>query len=365
MASPRPNPLVAQATKLIADHLLPRIDQAVPASRRPFRQPGILRPHAGSARWGWTHYGVFLPSLPEPFRYCNLMTMIGASGTVLFDNDHLVTTTARDTATLLSSTALGDRHLYHAYSVRRDCDLRPDGSLLRFGDDLEIRGSWPRYHVRAAWDDFRLEIDVECTDTVSWFVRNPAYDHCSLLSTCSGTIRQGGKTATLERTLCTFEYARCISPQVLLKRPLPEALKVPADFFMYNIINLDDTTQLLLTDVRALGHTAFKGVHERRLDGSADVHVQDVTLTVEEYAPEPALDPQGRAMRLPRVFSWSVREFGERLLDLRCTVDAPWRWGHGRGYAGAYHYEGRYRGRAVSGTGYIEYVDCEPAGATP
>lgn len=359
------HPVMALATRLIAEQLLPRFDHAIPASRQPFRQPEILRPLTRSWRYGWTHYGIFLPQLPEPFRYCNLMTMIGASGTVLFDNDHLVTTTPRDTATVLSSTAAGDNHLYRAYSVRNECEMRADGTLVRFGDNLEIRGAWPRFQVRAAWDDFRLDIDVECTDTASWFVRNAAYDHFSLLSTCSGTLTQGGQTLTLERTLCTFEYARCASPQVLLRRPLPEALKVPADFFTYNILNIDASTQLLLTDVRALGHTAFKGMHERNLDGMADVHVEDVTFTVEEYAPAPAIDPEGRAMRLPRVFTWTVRNGGEVLLDIRCTIDAPWRWGHGRGYVGAYRYEGQYRGRAVAGSAYIEYVDCEQSGAAP
>lgn len=364
MSSTRRNPLVAQATRLIADQLLPRIDHAVEASRLPFRQPDILRPHAGSLRWGWTHYGVFLPQLPEPFRYCNLMTMIGATGTVLFDNDHLVPTTPRDTATVLSSTALGARHLYRAYSVREDCEMAPDGSLVRFGDNLEIRGRWPRYQVTADYEDFRLELDVTCTDTVSWFVRNPAYDHLSLLSTCSGTLSKGSQVLTLQDTPCTFEYARCVSPQVLLRKPLPEALKLPADFFCYNVVNIAADTQLLLTDVRAAGRTAFKGMHERNLQGQANVFVDDVSLAIEEYAPEALLDPLGRAMRLPRVFRWTVREYGEQLLDIRCTVDAPWRWGHGRGYVSAYHYEGRYRGRAVSGSAYIEYVDCEPDGGT-
>lgn len=45
-ASPRP-PVVALATRLIATQLLPRLDHAIAASR-------------------------------QPFRYCNLMTMIGA-----------------------------------------------------------------------------------------------------------------------------------------------------------------------------------------------------------------------------------------------------------------------------------------------
>lgn len=357
--------VMAGALRLVTEQLLPRIDQAAEESARPFRQAAIMRPEAGSLRWGWTHYGIFLPQLPEPFRYCNLMTMIGASGTTMFDNDHLVRTTPRDTAFLLSSTAAGAGHLLRFYSVRDECDLAADGSRLRFGNELEIRGRWPRFQATADWDDFRLELDIECTDTVSWFVRNPAYDHLSLLSTCSGTLVRGGQSLTLERTLCTFEYARCVSPQVLARRPLPDALKVPADFFVYNVINIDATTQLLLTHVRALGNSAVRSMHERSIDGRSAMHVDDVAFTVLEYDPEPAIDPVGRRMRLPRVFAWTVREHGEELLAIRCVADAPWRWGHGRGYAGAFHYEGRYRGRAVAGSAYIEYIDSEEQGDTP
>lgn len=359
------NRVMSLASQLIVGTLLPRIDNAVEESVRPFHQPDMLRPNTHSKRYGWTHYGIFLPGLPAPFRYCNLMTLLGQTGTVMFDNDHLVTGKPRDTATVLSSTAAGATHLYRAYSIRDECETRADGSLVRFGDNLEIRGRYPCYEVTAAYDDFRLEIVVECTSTASWFVRNAVYDHLSLLSTCSGTLTQAGQTLRLEKMLCTFEYARCASPHTLMNSLLPEAWKLPADFFTYQILNLDASTQLLLTDVRALGHTAFKGMHERGLDGRADVHVEDVAFTVLDYQAEPAIAPDGRSMRLPRVFAWTVRAGGEVLLDIRCTVDAPWRWGHGRGYVGAYRYAGKYRGRSVAGSAYIEYVDCEQPGPTP
>ena len=52
---------------------------------------------------------------------------------------------------------------------------------------------------------------------------------------------------------CTVEYARCMTPQSLTRRALPESWKLPADFFTYQIVQLDDRHQLLLTDVRASG----------------------------------------------------------------------------------------------------------------
>lgn len=368
-ASPSTNPgtnrVMALASRLIMEALLPRIDRAAESSLEPFRQPAMLRPHVHARRYGWTHYGIFLPDLPAPFRYCNVMTLLGSTGTVMFDNDYLVRTSPRDTATVLSSTALGATHLYEAYSIKDECQVQEDGSRICFGQHLEIRGQFPSFEVTASYEDFHLNIKVACTDTVSWFLRNVAYDHLSLLATCSGTITRADQTAHLEKTLCTFEYARSVSPYTLVDTVLPPAWKVPADFFTYQIINLDETTQLLLTDVRSLGRSAFKGLHVRTLDGRAEIHVLDVDFSVVEYEREPGVAPDGQTMRLPKVFSWTVREGGQSLLALRCTIDAPWRFGHGRGYVSCYRFEGHYRGRAHGGSGYIEYIDCERADQSP
>jgi hypothetical protein len=90
---------------VVAGKALPIIDKSVTASVRPFRTPEMIRPRVNSKYYGWTHYGVFFPSLPEPHRYCNVMTLLGTTGTVCFDNDYLVTGNPRQTATLLFSTA--------------------------------------------------------------------------------------------------------------------------------------------------------------------------------------------------------------------------------------------------------------------
>lgn len=363
----RPARVMSLASRLIVGGLLPRIDHAVAESVRPFTRPEIMRPDGGARRFGWTHYGIFLPGLPEPFRYCNIMTLLGATGAVMIDNDHLQQDPPSDTATFLCSTALGDDHHYRSYSIVSEC-RRDEGDLLvSFGEHLRIHGDYPTYRVEAAWGGFRLDITVRCTDTVSWFVRNVAYDHFSLFATCSGTITQSGtgegaqdaRTLRLDDQMCTFEYARSVSPYTLSRRVIPDAWKLPADFFTYQIINLDASTQLLLTDVRALGRTAFKGMHVRGRDGRAGIHVEDVVFEVLEYEPEPAVAPDGGRMRLPRRFRWRVREAGVTVLDIECRPASPWRFGLGRGYAGSYRFSGEYQGRPVSGDGYIEYIDCE------
>lgn len=247
--------------------LLPRIDHRIEESSRPFDRPELLRPHVDSRLWAATHYGVFIPQLPEPLRYLNTMTLIGAAGAVVFDNDYLARPDARRTTTVLSSTAAPGHHHYRAYDSHCDCNFGDDGTLLAWSDDLIIEADHPVYRLTARYENFGADLTVTATDQVSWFIRSPVYDHLSLLATFSGSV-DGTEVAGL----CTVEYARFMSPQSLSAKPLPEPLKLPIDFFTYQIINIDDRTQLLLTDVRAAGVTACRLAHVRSLDGTATVY---------------------------------------------------------------------------------------------
>lgn len=355
--SPSTNYLLSQAAGLLTARILPHIDQAIPASCRPFHQPDIFLPHLTSRRYGWVHYGMFFPTLPAPHRYSHVMTLLGATGTLMFDNDYLVKNTPRDTATLLTSTAAPGTHLYRSYSIADECDIQDDGSHIAFGENLVITGNFPRFQVKAAHGNYQLNATIDCTDTVSWFVKNLAYDHLSLLASCTGKITQGEIVTSIEKTLCTFEYARCISPYAFIKRPLSNAWKLPVDFFTYQIINLDANTQLLLTDVRSQGISSFRGIHIRTLDGRAEIHTEGVEFLVLESTLK--VDNQGRGMRVPSHFSWRVRDKGKTLVDIECKTATEWRFGHGRGYVACYDFSGVALGRCQDGQGYIEYVDCE------
>ncbi|TCJ95707.1 DUF6670 family protein [Nocardia alba] len=352
--------ILDRLTRPILDTVLPRIDSRVLASTRPFTTPEVMRPHAESRRWAWTHYGVFLPELPSPHRYLNTMTFIGATGALAFDNDYLAADDARDTATVLSSTAAEGQHHYRAYDAGRDCSFAADGSRLDWGRDLSITGAYPYFHVRGHYDEFDVSLDIRATDQVSWFVRTPLYDHLSLFATATGTLTDKTGTVAIEQTLCTFEYARCMSPQSLTAQVLPTQRKLPVDFFTYQIINLDSSTQVLLTEVRAAGAVACRLAHVRSLDGTTRVY-DDVAMTVVSYRPKPLVDPRGRPMRVPRQLRWRVRDAtGAQILILDAEVDSPLRYGHGRGYVGAYTYRGTWQGRSsVAGSGYMEWIDCE------
>ncbi|GAA4395789.1 DUF6670 family protein [Tsukamurella soli] len=351
------HPLSRVLSRVVIDGLLPRVDSRITASRKPFDDPGILRPHTGSRLWGTTHYGVFVPDLPEPLRYVNTMTLIGAAGAEVFDNDHLAAPDARNTATLLTSTALGDHHLYRAYDASTECGFAADGSTLRWGDELEITVELPHVSVRGRYPTFAVDLDLEVTQQVSYFVKTPIYDHLSLLAPYTGTV-----AGDAVRGLGTFEYARIRSPQAISAKPLPEPLKLPVDFFTYQIVDLDERTQMLLTDVRARGRIACRLAHLRVLGGETEVF-QDVTMDVVEYA-EPLVDERGREMRVPARLRWRVCDGDATVLTLDGVVDSPLRYGHGRGYVGAYTYTGGFRGRDVSGSAYLEWIDAQPRPAS-
>ncbi len=347
------HPISRALSYAVVDGFLPLLDSRITHSRTPFDAPEILRPHSASRLWGVTHYGVFVPDLPAPLRYVNTMTLIGAAGAELFDNDHLSAADARNTTTVLSSTAAAGHHHYRSYDSSTECEFAADGSQLRWADDVEIDVDLPRVVVRGRYPAFTVDLELTVSDQVSYFVRTPIYDHLSLLAPYTGTV-----DGTAVSGLGTFEYARIRSHQALSSRPLPEPLKLPVDFFTYQIVNLDERTQVLLTDVRARGRVACRLAHVRVLGGTTDVY-DDVTMDVLEYG-EPLVDDQGRSMRVPARIRWTVRDRGTTLLTLDGTVDSELRYGHGRGYVGAYSYTGEFHGDAVAGSAYLEWIDVQP-----
>lgn len=354
------NPPLSLTQKIMAragGAALRALDRATPMSQRPFDQPELMRPRLDSRRYGFVHYGVFFPSLPEPHRYLNVMTLIGMTGTVILDNDYLVKGNPRHTATLLTSTAAEGAHHYRAYDTDHECEFAEDGSHLRFGQELTISGQHPEHRVQLRYAEIEFDVTVTATDTVSYFVRNFVYDHLSLLAHYRGTLKYRGQVTEVSG-LCTFEYATASIPQMLRSTPLPPALKLPIDFFTYQIINLDETTQLLLTRVTLGGRSAFTGMHVRSTDGTAEIHTEDVHFEVTEHQADVAVAPDGHRMRLPARLSWRVGKGADAVLELHGVVDSPWRYGHGKGYVSHYRFSGNFRGQPVTGRGYIEYVDC-------
>jgi hypothetical protein len=317
------------------------------------------RPFDPSTPWAapsgvhsWAHYGVMVPGLPSAHRTFGVMAILGTPGLAVFANDHAVTTTPRDTAYVVSATAAMDAGQFATYSISQDCRVLPDGSMVAFGDDVVISGSHPDWTVERHHPDAQVRLRLTATPSVTWFARLPGgvYDHWSLLCRYEGEV-----DGTPVAGLATLEYARGVGLPSLPAGRLPN---LPATFFSYHVINLDEQTQLLYAELR--GPRGVVITRKAYLRGVDDLGAEygDAQVVVTEHEPTARVTPDGRTMRLPARLDLVVpdRDGGE-LARLVGTCPGDWAYGLGAGYVGSYSFTGSFRGREVGGTAYVEYVD--------
>lgn len=290
-----------------------------------------------------------MPGLPGSHRTFNVMAIAGTPGVNLFANDRLITTTPNDTAYVVSMTSSMSRDQFRAYRIEDECEFAPDGSLVRFGADLVIEGTYPKIRVGRSHVDVPVDLELDATDAVTHFVRIPGvYRHWSALCHARGTVGDADVDG-----LATLEYAWGVGPHSIADRPLPN---LRARLFTYHVLNVDDETQLLFSHVLGpLGVPVQRAVHVRTGAGARHVR-RGHHFVVHEY--EDRTTPDGRRMPLPRRFSW-----GADGVEVHGTSAGDWTYGLGAGYCGSYDYEGQHAGRAIKGHAYIEYVDCRPSPA--
>lgn len=357
------HPVAASGIHRTLTALMGVFDDAEESSRRPFTEPSIMVPNVDSKRYGWTHYGVMIPDLPEPHRFFSAMSLIGATGSLAFDNDHALADVPRRNASVVVGTAASHPAHFGNYAVGRDFVSEPDGSLVRFGDALTIAGRYPHYRLTGRFGDVEADLRLTASDTVTWFVRNPVYKHLSLLteyhgrfSTASGSHEVSG--------LCAFEYGACPSPYQLRSAPLPAALKAPLDLFVYQIINLGPDDQVLLSH-HCIGGRPFisTALHRcRNGRGHGQGHGKGPSLgrvefRVLEYRQAPEDTPYGIPMRVPAVTRFTVRDERGIALEVTAELDTGLTYGLGTGFVTGFRHQSTWRGERISGRGYMEYID--------
>lgn len=301
-------------------------------------------PPPSGRRRNWVHWGVMIPGLPEPHRFFTVMAIAGTPGVPLFANDDLITTSPADTAYVVSATSAMTRDQFRAYAIGRECEFAADGSRLRFGNDLLITGRLPRLAVRRHHPEAEVDVALDVTGVTTHFVRLPGiYRHWSRLA------RARGRVGDVEVDgPCTVEYAAGVGLHSVADRRLP--VHLPASFFTYHVLNVDDETQLLFTRVLGpAGVPVQRAVHERTARGSS-THRAGHRWTAHTY--DERVTPDGRTMQLPRTFTWQAD-----VAVVHGVACGDWAYGLGAGFVGSYDYEGTFRGRPISGVGYVEYID--------
>jgi len=331
-------------------------DSAESSDGQPFSEPEILLPHLRSRRYGWTHFGVMIPDLPEPHRFFSMMSLVGATGSVAFDNDDAIAGSPRRNAALVAGTAASHPAHFGNYAFGDTFVAEPDGSLVRFGDDLTLTGSSPEYRLAGRLGGVDIALRLTNTDKVSWFFRNPVYKHFGLLTEYDGTITHRGTTAEVNG-LCSFEYGACPSPYLLRDRPLPAALKAPLDYFVYQIVNLDADNQILLSRY-SLGGVPFMTTALHRSRDRYGTRFENVSFEVVRLRDSPEPTPYGVPMQVPAETRFVVVDAdGHAWLDLHATMDTEFTFGLGSGFVTGFAYRAVWRGAEVSGRGYFEFID--------
>ncbi|MCH8498980.1 MAG: hypothetical protein LAT63_10910 [Marinobacter sp.] len=331
---------------LITRNFVTSVDRSQRMAGTPFDpQTSVATPQGSYAT---VHYGIMIPGLPEPFRFVNVIALIGQPKARLFANPHLIKTSARNTANLLVGTAAATPDHFKGYDVKKDCEFAADGSKLRFGNDLLIEGRYPTFHVRREGHNFNMVLSLQATNKVAHFANmiSGLYDHWSLLCRYTGALELGGKATTIDG-LCTFEYARA------------KNVNLPLRFFTYHIINIDENTQVLMVEVLGpLGMEVQRRVYVRSLDSHGGIYSEGFDFTIHSREEGAVVSPNGDRMRLPKRFSWRVDgDDGSELISLTGECNGDFNYGMTAGYAGSYRYTGHFKGKSVSGTGYIEYID--------
>ena len=321
-----------------------------------FSTPDIIRPNVGNKAFNASHYGVMLPKLPEPFRYFSLMALIGSSGVRFIDADHMLKGEPADHASQVSGTGLDGTGQFRAYSIQRDCDFHADGSLIEFGNDVTLSGTYPKLRLQVSHDAYQLDIQLTIHNNVTWFADLPIYQHIGLMADYHGHIQHGGQRMAISGH-GTYEYARMVSPYGILKRPLPMAMRVPLDFFTYQIVHIDDDTQLMLARVGGMGSPCVESAWLRQRGQASVCYANNTRFNVSEYETTARSTPNGDQMRLPRCFNWTVKDGNRTIAVINGEVDTPMTYGLCRGYVGGYQYQGEFKGKPLDGRAYIEYVD--------
>nr|WP_042197421.1 DUF6670 family protein [Kibdelosporangium sp. MJ126-NF4]CEL22946.1 hypothetical protein [Kibdelosporangium sp. MJ126-NF4]CTQ90085.1 hypothetical protein [Kibdelosporangium sp. MJ126-NF4] len=322
---------------------------------KPLPRPTVFPAHLPRRGWGTSHYNVVIPDLPAPHLFLACTTMQGSPGIQCYDNDFAVRESPRQTATVAFGTAASTHKSFTTYSIPGECEFTADGSVLRWGNDLEITGRYPHFRLHGRRPGFAIDLDVIATGEHSNYARSFLYTHLGLLARYTGMITQHGEMTPVAG-LCSFEYAAGRTPHVLRDRPLP--VKVPVDFFTWHTINLDANTQLQFVQMSAQGGYQVMASAWLRRAGMGSVRYDNVDFEVLSYQADPEVAPDGRETYLPETFqAWIGDHHGENLFELIATLDTQVHYGLGRGYVGGYFYEGTRSGTPIAGRGYIEFVE--------
>ena len=313
--------------------------------------------HIFHSKFACTHYGVMIPDLPEPFRYLSYASVIGDPGVQITKvSPQLSAYGPAETATFVHGTALSDPHdAYRVYSISQDLKFQQSPFRIDYGADSTLLEEDGVYRLVSQLADLKVDLTLRPTDALTWFAYSGFYQHFSVLMHYQGRISQQGNTVEVSG-LCTLEHCKAAAVSMLPKVLGLQQFSVPLTSFSYQVINLNESEQLVLAFVGFAGQPAYTSVNYRHVDGTT-IHYDDASFEVTASKTEPLMTPDGYAMEVPQSFRWLVYHEGEKVLDLLAVVDTPYCYGLAAGYVSSYQWSGQFKQQKAEGRGYLEYID--------
>ena len=336
-------------------------DNAEATSRQPFDQPSIMVPNLGSRRYGWTHYGVMIPDLPEPHRFFSAMSLIGATGSLAFDTDHALADQPRRNASVVVGTAASHPGI-SAPLPGRDFRSEPDGSLVQFGDELTIAGRYPRYRLTGRFGGVDADLELTNTDKVTWFVRNPVYKAPQPADRVPRQFLDGLGDHRRRRTV-RLRIRRLPEPVPVALHPAARTQSAAGPVRVPDHQSGPDE-QVLLSH-HCIGGAPFITTALHRSRNSHGCSLGRAEFHVERYRAAPEETSYGRPMRLPAATRFTVRDAGGLVLEVNAEMDTAYTYGLGSGFVTGFRHHSVWRGETITGRGYQEYIDRRDGQAPP
>ena len=308
-------------------------------------QPTLL--HAQQGRYKIIHQAVKIPNLPAPLHYLNFYSLIGQPRAPIFQQPHLQIDQPLQVATVLASSSMHSVGHFHAYDIRQDCVFSPQ--LFQFAQREQLTGQLPHLSLKRDDDELSFDLNLHGLDLVSYFcqLRWSLGQYWSLPCQCQGILRYKDQSYQIDQ-LGVLEYGRSIDFSLL-----------PLAFYVYQLIPLSDTQQLIVMQLR----DQFNSILYSRLylkniaTGQVQIYDKNLSLHIQRVYPL-VKTPNDQAMYLPRVWSWSLQ-----LIDIQIEICAQsrgdFKFGLAAGFVGSFCYQIVMNGEKFSGEhAYCEYVDC-------
>ena len=316
-----------------------------------------LDAHVFTKQFASTHYGVMIPDLPEPYRYLSHASVIGDIGAKVTHTPKSISgLEPENIATFVHSTACSDpAEAYRIYNIKEEIKFSRDPFRIDYSQDSSLVEEEGRFHLTSALGDLEVDLWLTPTPAMTWFAYSIFYQHFSVMMQYQGHIKQKGKRIEVSG-LCTLEHWKAVASSMLPHPIKPSSAIVPLDTFSYQVINLDEDSQLVLAYIGFAGQPAYTAVSYRHVDGTSiqyeNAHFQVVALKTDSL-----ITPDGHVMEVPQSFRWIVHHGNEKVLDILGVVDTPYCFGLAAGYVSSYQWSGVWKGQESKGRGYLEYID--------